>query len=579
MQYPTQPVSGGGSSSGGSSAGAVPSLSFPLPTGGPPASASAAEQLQYWIAQCSRLSDSVLAAQLRANSAEAEVARLAPLEAQWPVLAAEACTLSEARADALVENARLHDYNEQLRSQHSAQAAEIAQLRRSLADRDTAATASAHSAATASVALQNAYQSKLSAAEEALSAAQSQLASHAQLQHHYQILHAKYENAKKVRLGSEELLQQNEAYKSQMNSVAQELEDIRADMLRREEERAALLHQVDTLTEQLGAYKTHLPRATQRIDLLQQALKRTSDRTKQQLQSMRDRHAALRRECVYVLQQEHERMGQVVAHVLSTVAQVSQKHQQQVAHLQATLQEDHLMHNLQIRQQEAKMQQLLDAATGVAANNALLHRTNTNNSSNGKQQTPSAGAPTGSFIPTAVSAVPVPSMLPSATNSSSGGAFDLRDWLAMQQVTAAAGAAPPAVPGASVTNGAAAAPIPATSAARPFASPTVTSSAALARSAPAVRPTGGGSSLAHLLGSARFLAPPSASPRASLAPYAALPIPGSSPAYAPQSHLSASTDGKHAAASATTAAVPITRSIHVQRLAEVEAALLAMADM
>ena len=233
---------------------------------GPPAGASngSAQQLEYWIKQTSQLSDNLIESQMRASQAEAEAARLAPLEAQWPVLAAEARTLSEARADALVENARLAEWNEQLRLLGATQDQELQQLRRLLADKDAhcaqlqsqlSSAHSAHSAAASSMQLQQAYQSKLMEVESALADAQRKVADHSSLQFNYQVLHAKYEQLKKLRAGRDEgaleqqaqmqkLVQMNQAYQRQMEGVCHEVEKVRTDLLVREEERAALIDQV-----------------------------------------------------------------------------------------------------------------------------------------------------------------------------------------------------------------------------------------------------------------------------------------------------------------------------------------------
>lgn len=233
---------------------------------GPPAGASSgsAQQLEYWIKQTSQLSDNLIESQMRASQAEAEAARLAPLEAQWPVLAAEARSLSEARADALVENARLAEWNEQLRLLGATQDQELQQLRRLLADKDAhcaqlqsqlSSAHSAHSAAASSMQLQQAYQSKLMEVESALADAQRKAADHSSLQFNYQVLHAKYEQLKKLRAGRDEgaleqqaqmqkLVQMNAAYQRQMEGVCHEVEKVRTDLLVREEERAALIEQV-----------------------------------------------------------------------------------------------------------------------------------------------------------------------------------------------------------------------------------------------------------------------------------------------------------------------------------------------
>ena len=439
------------------------------------------EQLDYWISQSSRLSDSLIESQLRASSAEAEVARLAPLEAQWGMLSAEARTLSEARANALVENARLADWNAQLRTLTANQEKELQQLRRVLAEKDAqsvqlqsqlSASNSAHTAAASSLQLQAAYQAKLAEVEAALAQSQRQCSEHSSLQFNYKVLHAKYEHLKAGRAKFEEALlgsqmdarktqEQNELYRSQMEVVCVEMESIRGDMLRREEERATLLDQVATLSEQNALYRAHVTRATAKISQMEHGVLVARTKLYQSLQAVRQEHSRVRQECAFMLQEEQERCAKVLQQVVAQVSAQARasaedilRGKRQQAQLQAHLHEDHLMHNLQMEKQEQKLRQLLEFSTGAAATGAQLQRKQQQQQqSQLTQQQPSSSSQPPSTstepLPAPMTAAPpaAASFVASSSNGSSG--FDVRDWLAMQTAPSAARSF-----GASTTSGA-----------------------------------------------------------------------------------------------------------------------------
>ena len=584
----------------------------------PPAGVSTSAQLEYWIQQTSQLSDTLIEAQMRCATAEAEVARLAPLEAQWASLASEARSLSQARADALVENARLSEWNEQMKLLNAEHEKELQQLRRLLADKDNQcaqwqaqvhSAQSAHSAAASALTLQAAYQSKLGELETALAESQRRCADHSALQFNYQVLHAKYEHLKKLRSEDQTLTTQNQTYRTQMEQVATEMESIRTDLLAREEERASLLDQVATLTEQNNLYRSHVARATSRIEQMQHGMMVARTRLYQVALKMREHQQAIKRDCSFMIQQEQSKFATILAHILSQVsahearthrerAQLQAQLQRETSELQWQLQEDHLMHGMLMQKQEQKMKQLLDISTGAAVTGAQLQQRKQAGAQLQMQQPqqplpfsqlqpssfampvpsapPEAAQPIASATPvTSATPIAAPAAVPSAATvanaapiwpaaAPSSVGFDVRDWLAMQS-------APPPLP-----------PLP-----PPLATTMVAQPQPSLRSSPP--PIFVGQS-PHRLPAGYAPAIPSYS-HARAAPFqpmqqsqplplhSYLPAAAAPPSYPSYSAAAAMMSPDAALGASLSASPRDSRSIHVQRLAEVEAALNAMSEL
>lgn len=580
----------------------------------PPTGASMSAQLDYWIQQTSKLSDTLIEAQLRCSSAEAEVARLAPLEAQWSTLASEARTLSQQRADALVENARLSEWNEQMKLLNAEHEKELQQLRRLLADKDSQcaqwqsqvhSAQSAHSAAASALTLQSAYQSKLAELESALADSQRRCADHSALQFNFQVLHAKYEHLKKLRAEDtapdtvQSLTTQNQSYRAQMEQVASEMESIRTDLLGREEERARMLDQVATLTEQNTLYRTHVSKATRRIEQLQHGMLMARTRLYQIAQQMREQHQALKRDCVFMIQQEQSKCASIVSHVLAHVSSHERRMHRETQQLQSHLQEDHWMHALMLQKQEAKMRQMLDISTGAAVTSAQLQQRKSGAATQMMQQQsqptlplsqmqsqlplsqlqpavmPLPSAPDAAAIASAtpvVSATPIAAALAPAMPSAAAPGwpaaasvgFDVRDWLSMQSAPP-----PPAPVMVSQPSLRSSPPPPIFVGQSPHRLP--------AGYAPAIPSFG----TMPVFPRAQFqpLAVMQQQPTQPLPLHSYLPAAAAAPAYPNYSASAALMSPDVELGASPSLSSRDSRSIHVQRLAEVEAALDAMSEL
>lgn len=269
-------------------------------------------------------------------------------------------------------------------------------------------------------------------------------------------------------------------------------------------------------------------------------------------------------------------MATLASHVLAQVSAHEKRKHAEVAQLQSHLQEDHLMHGLLMQQQERKMQQLLDYSTGATVTHAQLQQRKHAPPLAQPQPQPlplsqlqptvmplqpsapapliAAATPVASATPVAVAAAAAAAMpsaaWPAAASGSAG--FDVRDWLSLQN-------APP---------------------------PAIVPQASLRSSPP---PIFVGQS-PHRLPVGYAPAIPSYGPRAPFPQQPQSMQPLSMHSYLPPSSSAAPSYPNYAAtammspevalaASPSSAAARDSRSIHVQRLAEVEAALNAMTEL
>lgn len=362
-------------------------------------SASVSEQLAYWIGQTSTLSDSLIESQLRRSEAEAIVERLLPLERNAPAVQAEMRALSEARAAALVENARLSEWAESLRQLTHQQEAELAQLRHFSAQQESGAAAlsaqlsaaqSAGSSLTGALQLQQAYQAKLATSEAALAAAQKEVAELATIKFNYQVLHAKYTALKRDRAGAEQRTRSEHhalegelestrrecaAYRAQMTTVCDELEAVRQDLLARETERERLLTGLVTGAEKEQSLLSENTRLRAVAAHLRHAMRVIRARAHQQVDQMRDALVQVRRETAQSLELEHRGLQVVCSEVLTQLRRSQSRAQSTQQLLETHLREERELHQHQLQAADEKMMQLLQYSTGGAAAAAQLqHR-------------------------------------------------------------------------------------------------------------------------------------------------------------------------------------------------------------
>ena len=181
---------------------------------------------------------------------------------------------------------------------------------------------------------------------------------------------------------------------------------------------------MSTLSEQNSLYRSHVDKANVTIERLQHGMMVARTRLYQCVGKMREQQSSIRRECAFMLQQEQERTAALVAQLVAHVAQEGLRNRREADALHATLREDHLMHNLAMQQQERKLAQLMDFSTGTAATAAHLQRAR-HGTTVPLQQPPHVDAAL---------------LRPSPPASSAGfpaAGFDVRDWLSLQTLAAA----------------------------------------------------------------------------------------------------------------------------------------------
>jgi len=180
---------------------------------------------------------------------------------------------------------------------------------------------------------------------------------------------------------------------------------------------------VSTLSEQNSLYRSHVDKASVTIERLQHGMMVARTRLYQCVGKMREQQSSIRRECAFMLQQEQERTAALAAQLVAHVAQEGLRNRREADALHATLREDHLMHNLAMQQQERKLAQLMDFSTATAATAAHLQRAR-HGAALPQQQPPHVDAAL---------------LRPSPPASSAGfpaAGFDVRDWLSFQTLAA-----------------------------------------------------------------------------------------------------------------------------------------------
>ena len=346
------------------------------------------EQLAYWVGQTSQLSDSLIESQLRRSEAEAELERLKPFANRIPALEAECRTLSEQKADALVENNRLAEWAESMRSLTHRQEDELQRLRALSAQQETAIAAltaqlqsaqQSGTALTSAIQLQNAYAAKLASVETALAEAQKQNVEYDQLKFNYQILHAKYSGLKKSHSNFDDLTtslkSDNLSYRHQMSEVCRELKEVRRDLLSREEERETLLTRLVRVSESEQELLSHNRQLESAVERLSHGARLARARIFQQIHQLRQFHQRIQKEAQAMIQHERRTMQQVANEIISHLHRSQSNANAESKLLQLHLRNDQETHQRQLVEQEEKMIKLLQYSASVAsASNQLQHK-------------------------------------------------------------------------------------------------------------------------------------------------------------------------------------------------------------